>query len=174
MIKMLDISWSFKLVRKEIQFNLFRKLVDIKIFHIRRNIMPKNWSHIGYMRPKSLRAAKAALRSASGHRILEEGLDGYRESRVSTKFCGIPSSIDSHLWRNLFTSRLNLSRDKCMPLPQWSKLQSVVWSRHIRGLPCSSNMAAGTLELTLAIYSTGYLNRTKKDLQKHCSQYLNT
>ena len=26
----------------------FRKLVDIKIFHIRRNIMPKNGSHIGY------------------------------------------------------------------------------------------------------------------------------
>ena len=48
MIKMLGLSWSFKLVRKEIQFNLFRKLVDIKIFHIRRNIMPKNWSHIGY------------------------------------------------------------------------------------------------------------------------------
>ena len=30
------------------QLNLFRKLVDIKIFHIRRNIMPKNGSHIGY------------------------------------------------------------------------------------------------------------------------------
>ena len=38
---MLDISWIFKLFREEIQLNLFRKLVDIKIFHIRRNIMPK-------------------------------------------------------------------------------------------------------------------------------------
>ena len=37
MFKMLDISRIFKLFREEIQLNLFRKLVDIKIFHIRRN-----------------------------------------------------------------------------------------------------------------------------------------
>ena len=35
-------------VQEEIQLNLFRKLVDIKIFHVRRNLMPKDGSHIGY------------------------------------------------------------------------------------------------------------------------------
>ena len=47
MFKMSDISRIFKLFGDEIQLNLFRKLVDIKIFQI-RNIMPKDGSHIGH------------------------------------------------------------------------------------------------------------------------------
>ena len=41
-------SEIFELSREEIFLNLFRKLVHIKIFQIRRNIVPKYGSPIGY------------------------------------------------------------------------------------------------------------------------------
>ena len=52
-----------------------------------------------------------------------------------------------------------------------AKLQSLVWSSQVRGPPQSFNMLARKqykqLELTLAIQSTDYLNRTKKCPQVH-------
>ena len=52
MFKMLvtTIHGIFKLFREEIHvsLNLFRKLVHIKSFQMRKNIMPKDGSHLGY------------------------------------------------------------------------------------------------------------------------------